>query len=81
MIAPGDAIRLRRCKAARYSCGAPMRMTLHEIGLVATMLAILLVGAIVRHYRHAAREKGLPPASEAHATSVSPRPALPRPQQ
>jgi hypothetical protein len=32
-----------------------MKMTTHEITLLATLLAILLVGTAVRHYRHAAR--------------------------
>ena len=50
-----------------------MKMTLHEIALVGTVVAVLLLGAAVKHYRDAHRL--VDPA--ASAATPKPKPVTP----
>ena len=53
----------------------PMRMTLHEIVLVATIASVLLAGAVIKHYRDAYRASH--PAVVKGGITPKPKPARP----
>jgi hypothetical protein len=53
----------------------PMRMTLHEIMLVATIATVLLAGALIKHYRDAYRASH--PTATGTAATPKPKPARP----
>jgi len=50
-----------------------MKMTFHEIALVGTVVAILLLGAVVKHYR----DRHRPVDAAANAATPKPKPVTP----